>query len=133
MQFLLSTTPPDAEALRNWLACLAFLLGILVAFKHLTKKETPPVPLPQPLRTEKAAVYVQIHEFSQLRQDHLNLALRVDKAHDDILRAGEDRAIKIHERLNVLINDAAESRGRLQALTDTLIERGPRGTLRPKS
>ena len=99
------------------LQVLIVVLLVLVAAKNLTKKETP---LPQPLTTKKAEDFVPRHEFARLEGQVLGLASRIEVVHSNLLHAGEERAVKLHERLNELIEPLAEIRGRVHALTDAL-------------
>lgn len=101
---------------------LIVLLGLAVLLKHLWKKEST---FPNPVETKKAPEWIERREFDSLRQDHLNLAQRVETVHADLLKAGEERAVKLHERLNFLVETMAEVRGRTEALTDALTERDP--------
>jgi len=94
---------------------LIVLLLVLVAWKNLTRKETA---LPQPMVTQKHAEYVPRHEFTRLEAQVNMIGHRVEVIHQDLLHAGEERAVKIHERLNLLIEQHGEIRGRLQTLTD---------------
>lgn len=48
---------------------------------------------------------------------------RIEDVHGDLLRAGEERAVKLHERLNSLIEPLAEIKGRTEALTSALLAR----------
>jgi len=98
------------------LQILQVILALLVLWKLMTRKDSSP--LPQPLITRKDSEYVPRHEFNRLDLDVRNLGDRVEKIHDDLTRQGEERAKGIHERLNLLIDQNAEIRGRLQSLTD---------------
>ncbi|MES2705138.1 MAG: hypothetical protein V4726_00915 [Verrucomicrobiota bacterium] len=129
--FFLAQQFPASEHTVVVLNVFVVLLAIGLLLKNLLKKDVPPPPLPQPVLTKKQEEHVLRHEFEKLSREHMALAARVESVHNDVLRAGEDRAVKIHERLNLLIEGMAEVRGRSEALSEALMERDP-VTRRPR-
>lgn len=111
-----------SEQTSNTINVIIILLAVALLIKNLLKKDNP---LPQPVVTRRQDEYALRHEFDQLRSDHAALAARVEKVHVDLMNAGEARAVKIHERFNVLIESMAEVRGRSEAISSALLERDP--------
>jgi len=118
MPWLIAQTLPTGshEVAFISMICLQVILVVITVWKTLTRKDSQP--LPQPLITRRDNEYVPRHEFARLDRDVQHLGDRVEKIHDDLTRQGEERAKGLHERLNILIDQNAEIRGRLQSLTD---------------
>lgn len=116
---------PVTEQTASVLNVIAVSLAIAFLVKNLFKKDPQAAPLPQPVVTKRQDEFVLRHEFDRLSKEHANLATRVEKVHNDLIKAGEERAVKIHERLNIVIEGVAEIRGRSEALASALTERDP--------
>lgn len=133
---------PEGHVLRDvlmiafaFLGVVGTMVSIALGVRNLLKKDTP---FPQPVKTEKSPEYVSMREHQQLRADHQALAAqvqhvsttltnRIEEVKDDLMTAGEARAVKIHERLNTLIETAFETRGRLEAIQSAGFERNHEG------
>ena len=123
---LIAQQLPDAVILRDvlniMLALVLGTLGIMVGIKKLREKPPlppeKPAPIPQPLIHQRHPEYVPRHEFTDLKLHVDRVESRIESVHRDLIKAGEERAVKLHERLNDLIEPLAEIRGRVHALTD---------------
>ena len=105
-------------------------IGILVGIKKLKEKDPEKqYPIPQPFSHQRAPEWVPRHEFNDLKGEVHRigsrvetvqevLAVRIDENRKLLSQQGEDRAMKIHERLNELIEPLAEIRGRTEAMTN---------------
>ena len=87
----------NSVQLAGWIGSLFFLTGGLNQVLRLTDrfKEQPP----------PAQTYATKEELFLLRQDlnHLRAEVRDDR--DRILQAGEERARKLHQRIDPIINE----------------------------
>jgi hypothetical protein len=122
MPAILAQQLPVTELTASVINIIVGLLAVSFLVKNLLKKDTP---LVQPLRTQREIEYVPRHEFTQLQDAVRLLSCRVETSHNDVLRAGEDRAIKLHERLNLLLTGLSEVQGRTEVLTHHFLERDP--------
>jgi hypothetical protein len=105
---------PESIGLAGWLACLAFVItlvnGVLRLADRVRGKE------PQPPNAELGA------EFHALGQRVARLeteveAIRAEFKEDrlSLMQAGEERAGRLHERINEVLRAVAKLEGRLLA------------------
>lgn len=120
MSTLFCQTLPNAspEAGAIVIICLQVIMCLLLFWKSMTRKDPPPAPaLPQPVITKRDTDYVPRHEFTRLEGEVKHLDERLHNMHKDLTDQGQKRADGIHERLNLLISQHSEIRGRLESLT----------------
>ena len=93
---------PEPRSLFDFLLVLAFLaslgVNLLTLFK-LFRNE------PQRREVRFSDVYAAKEEVEYLREDFNQLREQARQDRDDILQAGEDRARKLHERIDLIIDE----------------------------
>lgn len=67
--------------------------------------------IPQPFVTTMAEEFVKRSEHDELKGRVRGLETQMRKDKDEIIKAGEERAIAIHNRLNTVIEDLGEMKG----------------------
>lgn len=117
MMVLADIPAPAPGAIENWLLALAAVVAMANQGLGLFHKFRPQmIQLAEQFVTRSsfhkhAELNRAHHEKIEARVSALERKLEGDK--DEIIKAGEDRAIKIHDRINVLIEKVGELRGEL--------------------
>lgn len=121
---------PDSLVVLNTLVCL---LTLAVSIKALlTKRDKAPeaVKIPQPLVTARAPVHVTTDQFSRLEGEVKELGDQLGALSRELTakleannRAGEERAVQIHNRIGPLSDRLHEVVGQVGMLVQRLTPR----------
>jgi restriction endonuclease Mrr len=122
LHLILGNIPtPQPGAIENWLIAFAAIVAIVNQGMGLFTKFKPQmIQLAEQFVSRSsfhkhAELNRQAHDKIEARVAALERKLEDDK--DEIIKAGEDRATKIHDRINVAIVQIGELRGEVRHLS----------------
>lgn len=114
---------PDSASGIGWLllglAALAVALNQIADLftRWLGKKEAQATTIAdQPLEVRGAPEYVRREEFAQLANRVIHLEAKFDQAVATLGEQGEDRARRLHARMDTILEAVAEVRGELKRI-----------------
>lgn len=114
---------PDSASAIGWLllglAALAVALNQISEFaaRWIGKKEASATTIAdQPLEVRGAPEYVRREEFVQLANRVIHLEAKFDQAVQTLSEQGEDRARRLHARMDTILEAVAEVRGELKRI-----------------
>lgn len=112
------TTISIADLFPEWehTADVLNVLLVLLAAVYLVRRILNPTRLPQPLSVSLEDQFVTRREFERLDKRVSELNGRMETMQQQMTRQAEERAIKIHERLNTLLENIHEMKGSLDVL-----------------
>ena len=123
---LLAELPPsDGPMAVGWLVLTAAALAvaanaILSIVDRLRKKEATGTEIVgQPLEVRPSPEYVRREEFAGLSLRVAHMEAKFDEAVQTLSEAGEDRARRLHARLDTVLEAVAEVRGELKRVPRT--------------
>lgn len=98
------------DQIKGWLECLFWFAAIFSALAFL--KKTLSAPAPHPPNSSLALTVSQLSERVQkLESCYARITEKLEEDKDIILRAGEERVVKLHDRLNDVLSAVSELRG----------------------
>jgi|SRR5581483_7226563 len=103
-------TPP--KSFTDWLLCLAAFMAILKYLLDLADRlrgQSPEPPNAQ-LHASHEQLAERVRKLEEIT-DRLWAKLEIDKM--EIVKSGEDRCAKLHERINAILAAVSELKGRL--------------------
>jgi hypothetical protein len=105
-----SAAPNEIKA---WLECLAWFSALVFLGVHIYKAlKGKPAPAPQPPNESLKLEVEQLKDrITKLEKSSVALWCKLDTDKTEILKAGEDRAVKLHDRINVILSAVSELRG----------------------
>lgn len=100
-------------SIAGWLACLGFVLWIVnLGFKLGDRLRGKPA---QPSNTSLGATVTDMNRrVTKLEDWREALAAKLEADKIEIMSAGEERAAKIHERINTVLSAVSEVRGEIK-------------------
>lgn len=107
---------PNSFQTVGWI-CLA-LFGIAGGLNNLLKlwdrcKELPPPAQTYVAKSDCLAARAELHKrVERVEADLHEIRAEMKRDRDAILRAGEERAVKLHERINAVLAAVSELKGR---------------------
>lgn len=122
---LLAQTTPPAEALKLWLEVAVFLVafvGAVIAIAYYVKGLRAPdsqstVVSPQPFEVKPTVRMATYDELRSLEARLARLEERIDEQFSDFTGKAEDRARRMHERLDLLLEGMSVMKGELKRMS----------------
>ena len=112
-------TPPSNAFVADFLHALIYLipilLGIGVAWKALTKKRDVTEIAGQPIDVNVTDPIVRRSEFRRIEAEITELRQQMAAS----LELGETRSVQLHNRINDVVENTAEIKGRMEAFTQS--------------
>ena len=113
---------PDSAQALGWIVLAAAALAVAVnQVREFVRGFRRPEPagteiVGQPLEVRGAPEYVRREEFAQLANRVIHLEAKFDQAVATLGEQGEDRARRLHARMDTILEAVAEVRGELKRI-----------------
>ncbi|HWD21061.1 MAG TPA: hypothetical protein VHB20_17470 [Verrucomicrobiae bacterium] len=101
------------KSFTDWLLCLAAFMAILKYLMDFSDRVRGASP--EPPNAQLQASHQQLAErVRKLEESTDRLWAKLESDKMEIMKSGEDRALKLHERINAILAAVSELRGRME-------------------